>query len=110
MDWTERAENCSIPAATWWSTSVAMVIWLATSVADGDGPQIIRDRYVASMIPTETREILDSAAEYARTQKPDGSWADVDYADRLTTYWKTMKHLQRALTLAKANHVKRDET
>jgi chondroitin AC lyase len=37
-----------------------------------------------------------------KDQKPDGSWADVDYSDGERTYWKASKHCGRLLTLARA--------
>src|SRR5437773_2610928 len=91
---------------------LAGFLLLIAPLAAADDLQTLHQRYVAGMLPESTSQrqsILDSAAEYARSQKPDGSWADVDYADQAATYWSAMRHLNRTLVVAKANAIKHDE-
>jgi len=43
-----------------------------------------------------------SAAQYAASLRADGSWADIDYADRAPANWKTSSHLNRLVVMARA--------
>ena len=44
------------------------------------------------------------ALRYAGELKPDGSWADIDYANPCRSAWPAAQHPQRILTLAIAEH------
>jgi chondroitin AC lyase len=40
------------------------------------------------------------AAKWAAQLRPDGSWADVDYTDKVPNFWKTSAHLARTQAMA----------
>jgi len=40
--------------------------------------------------------------QYTATQKPDGSWEDIDYRDRNHSLWAAAAHIRRTLHLAQA--------
>lgn len=44
------------------------------------------------------------AAKLLESQKEDGTWASVDYKDKLRGAWKTAKHMENYRTLAVAYH------
>ena len=47
---------------------------------------------------------LKEALRYASELKPDGSWADIDYANPCRSAWPAAKHTDRILKLAIAMH------
>lgn len=49
-----------------------------------------------------------TAAETVRTQRADGTWADIDYANKGRSYWPTTRHLSRATALADAFRAGKD--
>jgi chondroitin AC lyase len=61
--------------------------------------ETLRERYAQHLVRT-----IDSAAagEYLASQRQDGSWADVDYADRSRVDWSPDTHLQRLQAMAAA--------
>lgn len=44
---------------------------------------------------------LDKIRSYLQRMRPDGSWSDIDYADRRRSGWAPRLHAERALELAK---------
>jgi chondroitin AC lyase len=66
----------------------------------------IRDRFIAAVVPREGetgRNFQRAAHQIAESQQPDGSWNDIDYADKARSVWKSNKHLNNLLQMAKAN-------
>lgn len=45
---------------------------------------------------------ISKVAALAKSLKPDGSWADVDYANQDRGHWKAARHLERMRDLARA--------
>jgi len=58
---------------------------------------------VLKSILTESRR-TESVSGYALELKPDGSWADIDYANQERGGWLPAAHLSRILSMAKAYH------
>ena len=42
------------------------------------------------------------AGQWAKELRPDGSWADIDYADQSRGFWKTAAHIKRTRAMAAA--------
>ncbi len=77
---------------------------LGSSVKDED-TELLKQRLAASLLPTRPRgsgPTSRSALELAAQLKPDGSWADIDYADRTPGNWATSGHLSRVASMARA--------
>jgi chondroitin AC lyase len=75
-----------------------------TSTRDAD-LKVLNQRYISSLLSgrsgpgaARSRSALDLVARL----KPDGSWPDLDYADRTPGNWATSSHLSRLLSLAQA--------
>ena len=57
----------------------------------------------------ETETVPAEARNHARSLRTDGTWADVNYADRNGTLWSLCRnHLGRTVQMAKAWHVRPD--
>jgi chondroitin AC lyase len=70
------------------------------------GDAEIRQRLRESLLPPAPTPKLNADAEsFLRTLRPDGSWADQDYADVNRENWKAGAHLGRLLTIARAYYV-----
>lgn len=70
-----------------------------------DDLELLHQRFVASLLPGQSggngtmwRQALDQAARL----RPDGAWADINYADQTPGNWATSGHLSRVLSLAQA--------
>lgn len=71
----------------------------------------VRDRFVRSVLPAGDEakaQIASAGATYASSLQPDGSWADIDYANTERSVWANSHHLERMLVMAKAARVKRN--
>src|SRR5687768_4957792 len=44
----------------------------------------------------------DSITKWKNNLTSDGSWTDIDYANQYSSAWKTLEHLARVRTFAKA--------
>lgn len=72
---------------------------------------VVRDRYVASVLPAGPEAITDlhgQAAKDAATLKADGSWPDIDYTAAQRSDWVTSEHMERVLVMAKSARVYRN--
>ena len=81
----------------------ALVLWaLTVCLLFGSEIEVLRDRLVADYSEGSS----SSADIYLASQKPDGSWDDVDYSDTHATNWAPMKHLSRleAMTIYFVNN------
>ncbi|MDP6778434.1 MAG: polysaccharide lyase family 8 super-sandwich domain-containing protein [Candidatus Latescibacteria bacterium] len=58
---------------------------------------VVRERLLGPLYAAPDRDEVHRLVE---TQKRDGSWADVDYADMSTVNWRPLEHLNRVLMLA----------
>src|SRR5947209_14733254 len=90
-------------------TFFAVIFVFACSAAAAD-IDTVRQRLVDSLLPKDdaaSTSILQSARNAQAAQKPDGSWADIDYTDQARSAWKLQQHLERALLLAKADELNR---
>ncbi len=88
--------------------AVAQAASAASALSD---VAIIRSRYLASLLPTESaaRETLRAAsAKDAARLRPDGSWADIDYTASDRAIWVTCDHLERVAVMAQATRLARD--
>jgi len=77
---------------------------LGLSVKDED-TELLKQRLVASLLPARTMgsgPTSRAALDLAEQLKPDGSWTDVDYADRTPGNWTTSSHLSRVASMARA--------
>jgi hypothetical protein len=67
--------------------------------------ELIRERYVASMLPASlgrVRKLKELSEEYAGELAPDGSWPDVDYQSKAQSDWSAAEHLDRTQLMARA--------
>lgn len=67
--------------------------------------RVIRDRLRETLVPEmflTNAEPSDSAKKSLASLGDDGSWSDINYADRSRTAWAPMAHLDRLMTLAAA--------
>lgn len=81
--------------------------YVLASAGDGLPPAIalIRERYVASVLPTgpnQIRKLKELGKQYAETLGPDGSWSDVDYQSETRSNWSAAEHLNRTRVMAMA--------
>jgi chondroitin AC lyase len=68
-----------------------------------DPAAVIRLRLRQSLLPdTLTPKMIADAEAVLQTMRPDGSWADQNYADTDREVWKAGAHLGRVLTIARA--------
>jgi chondroitin AC lyase len=77
---------------------------------------LVRDRFAAEILTKAltvgaspgmrdvTGSGADSALEILRSQRADGSWADIPYDNRARSIWLPSEHLRRLLALARAEH------
>lgn len=88
------------------SSSKAPAAALSTSqVEEERDVQTVKQRLRESLLSADstTQQAVQRDALALRTSlRADGSWPDVDYADKTRGPWKTSAHLDRVLTLAKA--------
>ena len=83
----------------------------ATASSASSDIAMVRDRYVASVLPVGSAAIEDlheQATKDAATLKTDGSWPDIDYTAAQRSGWVTADHVQRILVMAKSARVYRD--
>src|SRR6185437_1854463 len=86
---------------------VAVALSAAAVRAQANSPDAatVRQRLIHSILPTDPawqKNMLDQAAQIAAGLRPDGSWADVDYADQARSGWKTQTHISRLLLMCRA--------
>jgi chondroitin AC lyase len=67
----------------------------------------IRQQRVENLLPpakspAEAASALQRAEGWAKSQLPDGSWSDIDYADQTRGGWKALGHLSRTSAMADA--------
>ena len=64
----------------------------------------VRARLAAALVPdaAEAPAVEAEAARLLAAQRPDGTWPDVDYADRSRGGWAPLAHLERLRTMARA--------
>src|SRR2546421_8446723 len=78
---------------------LALLCAFCASVAQScfaDDMNTIRDRFIAAVVPREgepAKTFQRAAHQIAEAQQPDGSWGDIDYADKSRSVWKSVKHL-----------------
>ena len=66
-------------------------------------------RVERNFLSLETETVPDDARDHARSLRADGTWADVNYADRNGTMWSLCRvHLGRTTKMAQAWHVQPD--
>ena len=78
------------------SLLVLVVSMIHVSPVNADDLQIVRDRFVKAVVPTEPADVqmLQRVAhQMAQKQNADGSWPDVKYADLGRSNWLASKHL-----------------
>jgi chondroitin AC lyase len=82
-----------------------------SEVADKAAIRIVQKRFVQAILPTDSQEIarlLELAEKDAVTLRAEGTWGDIDYANRDRSEWKTAEHLNRVLFMAEAARIDRD--
>ncbi|MCP5117537.1 MAG: hypothetical protein GY953_42485 [bacterium] len=79
---------------------ILLTVWPLTLGAD-EGPERILERARRILLRTKA-PAAESMSRYMETQRPDGSWTDIDYGDRSRTLWKPLTHLSRVLALSRA--------
>ncbi|MCY2952839.1 MAG: polysaccharide lyase 8 family protein [Planctomycetota bacterium] len=87
--------------------SILLVLWIATVAFGAAGEadlQIVKQRIDRSLLPDGGRgaAVVQAARGHLRALRADGSWGDIDYADKSPAIWKPQAHLSRLVTLAKA--------
>ncbi len=70
----------------------------------------VRSRYVRSLLPSASGNAFlhARAARYAAALRSDGSWPDIDYTAQARSNWRTARHLDRVLAMAKSARVDRN--
>ncbi|MES2461935.1 MAG: hypothetical protein V4671_15230, partial [Armatimonadota bacterium] len=66
---------------------------------------LIKRRYYTSLLPVrsaEIQEVMDIAARHLRSQRPDGTWQDLDYDSKDPMYWGPSDHILRLHRITKA--------
>ena len=66
--------------------------------------EVILERYVSSLLPTNPAQIESLkalSARYADRLQPDARWSDIDYQSAGRARWNTVDHLNRTLVMAK---------
>lgn len=66
-----------------------------------DGLSALRERMVQAILSAGSFKDANAAPQYASDLRPDGSWADIDYADSAPSVWKAFPHLSRMLAMAR---------
>src|SRR5262245_27409551 len=85
----------------------ASVVISISMPTHADDLQTVRDRFVEAVCPSdqENKEAFRRAAlDLAGTETAGGTWPDIDYSDQARSAWKTSKHLNNLLLMAKMNH------
>jgi chondroitin AC lyase len=60
---------------------------------------LVKSRFTAQVTSPGTAA---AAAQYAASLLPNGTWGDIDYADKTRGAWKTGAHMERVVALAQA--------
>src|SRR5438105_427921 len=87
-----------------WSTSVLVVV-LACASASADDLDMVRQRVVQSLIPTDPQaatQVQRVAEKHAQAIGADGTWADIDFKDQARSLWPARNHLERTVLMARA--------
>ncbi len=61
-------------------------------------PDVILERARQMLLRGEAPAV-DAANRYLESQRPDGSWPDIDYSDRSRSQWRPLTHLSRIQAL-----------
>jgi len=80
-------------------TLVFGVLLTAVESAWSDDLTVIRRRMEADWLEVPS---ADSVRELMSSMRPDGSWTDIDYANRSRSAWQVPGHLSRVMELARA--------
>jgi chondroitin AC lyase len=75
-----------------------------------DDMKTVRERFVLSLIPPTAplvQDLIGQARQHEQRLVDDGTWPDLDYADRTRARWPLGEHLNRTLLMAKASHALR---
>ncbi len=84
-------------------TVLILLVCLCTAsfaqAADSADLRVLRSRLCDATLQDGR---ADTNARLAATMRDDGSWADIDYADKTPSYWKPSNHLYRLVAMAKA--------
>ncbi len=67
--------------------------------------QLLKTRIIERLLNTARAEATKNAALVQRWMgelKPDGTWADIDYANQTRGDWRPAAHIRRVLTMARA--------
>lgn len=84
----------------------------AAPAPSGDGDlQIIKQRiHDALLAPTrQPRDLPAQPRQHLAALRPDGTWPDIDYADKDRAGWKPAQHVYRLLQLAKTYRTRGQE-
>lgn len=69
-----------------------------TILLRGDFPQL--EQYSTSLLPEGSTK-TEIIRNYLQTQTPEGTWPDIDYADKRVSGWRPYLHLIRLIDLAR---------
>ena len=72
---------------------------ICTAVAQDTAAILDKLRKEQQTVSLQPAQLLK---QYTATQKPDGSWEDIDYRDRNHSLWAAAAHIRRTLHLAQA--------
>jgi chondroitin AC lyase len=75
--------------------------------------ETVRARFITSILPPTAAakaDLIAKANAHATGLRGDGSWADLDYADRSRTYWQPLTHLDRVLIMSRASRLSGDRS
>src|SRR5687767_7581607 len=104
----------SLRCNVFWVVLSLMSLWPAILRVEAQAPpgvleerdvQIVKQRLRESVLPSDPKaieKVHNDAATLRAAMSADGSWPNIDYADKTRGPWKVSAHLDRLLTLAKA--------
>jgi chondroitin AC lyase len=67
--------------------------------------QTVKERMRAAILPRQpaaVKDLSDSAKKTLDTEKPDGSWADIQYDNGTRSFWEAAGHMGRLHVMARA--------
>ncbi len=91
-----------IPAPAASAASGGKPSYMAPQNASAEDLAVVRQRLRESFLPGAGYQTPASVEDTLKTMRPDGSWADQDYADTNREVWKASAHLGRVVNLARA--------
>lgn len=88
-----------MPRSWLYRYGILAAVALMASVARADDMETLIARFTSELLGSRSCGL---AGSYLSSQKADGSWGDIDYADKSKASWDLYKHTDRLLEMAVA--------